>query len=364
MVFAPASAAYRDKDPDAKSVVIVDDSATMRSILRVVIDDDPKLNVIGEADSALQAREVIKETNPDVVTLDIEMPGMSGLEFLEKLMRLRPTPVVMISSATRANSEATITALSLGAVDCILKPTTLIDPSVRKDMTRRIVAAANSSVQQLAPVVAAPKPVLAMPEGPLPLILVGSSTGGVVALERMLMDLPADGPPVVIVQHMPGNFLESFSSHLNNKLPQSVALAREDEVLDVGHVRLAPAEGRHTSVYRRGTQWRCRFTPKSGEELHCPSVDTLFASAVSEAEDVIAVILTGLGRDGAEAMLRLHQAGTFTLGQDEASSVVYGMPKAAWELGAIDRQMPIATIGSGVTEAVAAYRKRMARKTR
>lgn len=353
-VTAPRSAAGQYAK---KRVVIVDDSLTMRGWLRVVLQDDPRLEVVGEADCAIAARQVIKETNPDVVTLDIEMPGMSGLEFLEKLMRLRPLPVVMISAATKTNSEATITALSLGAVDCILKPTSLADDDMRSGIIRRVFSAACSSVQVVQPNAPVLQPRTPARKGPQPLILIGASTGGVAALERLLLDLPLDSPPIVIVQHMPANFLVSFSRHLNQKLPHSVSLAREDEVLGSSQIRLAPAMGQHTTVTRKLGAWRCSVTPEQQGELHCPSVDALFASAVDVASDVIAVMLTGLGRDGAEAMQRLHTAGARTLGQDETTSVVYGMPRAAWELGAIDVQLPLPKLGAAVMQAVADHGK-------
>ena len=341
-----------------KKVVIVDDSRTIRSWLRFVLEQDVRLVVVGEADSATTAREVIKQTKPDVITLDIEMPGMSGLAFLEKLMLLHPLPVVMISSTTQSNSEATITALSLGAVDCILKPTSAADEGACRDITRRVFSAACSTVQisRRSPVIP-PSPISRKGKS-MPIILIGASTGGVAALECVLADLPANGPPVVIVQHMPGAFLVSFSQKLNRQLPQDVALAREDELLGYGHIRLAPGLGRHTGVNRSSDGWRCKFTDPAEKELHCPSVDALFLSAVPFSRDVVAVILTGLGRDGADGMLKLHQSGALTLGQDADSSVVYGMPRAAWEAGAVREQLPLSQIGAATNRAVDAHAKR------
>ena len=335
-----------------KRIVVIDDSVTIRKWLRMVLESDPRLHVVGEAASAQAARAVIRETNPDAVTLDIEMPGMDGLAFLERLMSLRPLPVVMISGATQANSQATVTALSLGAVDCLLKPTTLPDQKTCRDITRRVFSAACSNVQiaqRPAGAVRAAAPKL---NGPLPIVLVGASTGGVAALEVFLSSLPVDGPPVVAVQHMPGPFLVSFSQMLSRRLPQDVALARDGERVGRGQVRLAPAQGQHTTVHHDGAGWRCVLQETAGQPLHCPSVDVLFSSAVSAAQQVIAVILTGLGRDGASGMAALHAAGAITLGQDKASCVVYGMPRAAWKAGAVNRQVPLARLGSAVTEAV------------
>ena len=335
-----------------KKVVIVDDSATIRSQPRIVLETDRRLRVVGEAETAQAAREVIRQTNPDVITLDIEMPGMNGLRFLEKLMTLRPTPVVMISGATRANSEATITALSLGAVDCLLKPETLADASTYREITRRVFSAACSTVQvqsdRRRPVAAAVTKTSKRP----PIILVGASTGGVAALEVFLGDLPANGPPVVIVQHMPGTFLISFTKKLNRQLPQEVALARRDEPLGSGQIRLAPCLGQHTTISRIGGSWQCTFVDEPHDALHCPSVDALFGSAVSYADQVIGVILTGLGRDGAQGLLRLRQNGAYTLGQDAASSVVYGMPRAAFEMGAVCGQLPLNRLGAATSSAL------------
>jgi len=341
-----------------KKVVIVDDSRTIRGWLRIVLEQDSRLEVVGEADSAATAREVIKQTDPDVITLDIEMPGMNGLAFLEKLMLLHPMPVVMISSTTQSNSEATITALSLGAVDCILKPTSAADEGACRDISRRVFSAACSTVQVLRKAPAIPPSPLSQKAKSMPIVLIGASTGGVAALECVLADLPANGPPVVIVQHMPGAFLVSFSQKLNRQLPQDVALAREDELLGYGQIRLAPGLGRHTGVNKSSGRWRCRFSTPSEGDLHCPSVDALFQSAVPFSRDVVAVILTGLGRDGADGMLNLKQSGALTLGQDADSSVVYGMPRAAWEAGAVREQLPLSQIGAATNRAVEEHAKR------
>lgn len=338
-----------------KKVVIVDDSRSIRGWLRVILAQDPRLEVVGEADSAKTAREVIKRTEPDVITLDIEMPGMSGLVFLEKLMKLRPMPVVMISGATKSNSEATITALSLGAVDCILKPTSAADEVTCRDITRRVFSAACSKVQKVRKHAPSPLQRINTPARKTPIVLIGASTGGVGALETVLADLPEDGPPVVIVQHMPGAFLVSFTQMLNRELHQDVAIAKKLETLTYGQVRLAPAVGMETGVKRDSGNWHCYFSSPASNALHCPSVDTLFRSAYPYGDDVIAVLLTGLGRDGASAMLQLRGAGAQTICQDQATSVVYGMPKAAWELGAAMSKLPLQDIGSAIARAVEAH---------
>lgn len=337
-----------------KKVVIVDDSRTLRSWLRVVLEQDTRLEVVGEAESAAAAREVIKRTNPDVITLDIEMPGMNGLAFLEKLMTLFPKPVVMISGATKSNSEATITALSLGAVDCILKPAMSADEDACKAISKRVFTAACSTVQAMRkPPPSAVRAMSKSTSSALPLVIIGASTGGVGALERVLVDLHVDGPPVVIVQHMPGTFLVSFAQLLNRNLEQDVAIARENETLGRGQIRLAPSMGSHTHIMRAGGAWRCTFVKDVDKSLHCPSVDELFHSAKNYSKDIIAVILTGLGRDGADGMDALYRAGAMTLGQDEATSVVYGMPRAAWEKGAVQQQLGLDQIGDALNRSVA-----------
>ncbi len=336
-----------------KRVVIVDDSSTLRAWLRVVLEKDNRLEVVGEADCAANARQVIKLTNPDVITLDIEMPGMSGLDFLQKLMTLFPKPVVMISGATESNSIATVTALSLGAVDCILKPSQGVTPQEGKSIARRVFSAACGKVQTLQrPPTSVSRNKSNLPDGPLPLIVIGASTGGVAALERVLADLHVDGPPVVIVQHMPGNFLASFAQQLDRNLEQDVGVARSHEPLSRGQIRLAPGMAYHTLVRRSGGDWSCDFAQDVEDSLHCPSVDALFFSAEPFGKDTIGVILTGLGRDGSKGLLALREAGAHTIGQDEETSVVYGMPRAAFEGGAVCEQLALPKIGHAINRAV------------
>lgn len=343
--------------PSPKRVVIVDDSRSMRSWLSLILGRDPRLIVVGQAENAETARAVIRRTNPDVVTLDIDMPGMSGLDFLERIMRLRPLPVVMISGVTRRNSRVTVEALALGAVDCILKPRTAADLDKADAISARVYAAANSQVFALqATVPPAHGPACALADQhDLPLILIGASTGGVAALDQVLGDLHANGPPVVVVQHMPAMFLESFSGHLDQSLAQDVALVRMGEKLRPGQIRLACAHDRQTEITRAGRDWSCRAAPREADALHCPSVDSLYHSAVPHAGDVIAVLLTGLGSDGARGMLALRQAGAHTIGQNADTCVIYGMPRVAHELGAVIRQLPVQDIGAAINKAVQAH---------
>lgn len=345
-----------------KRVVIVDDSRAIRAWLRAVLQRDKRLIVVGEAQDAVEARQVIRETKPDVVTLDIQMPGMDGLEFLERLMRLHPLPVVMVSSETRFGSDATIRALISGAVDCVLKPTSGTDAKASRDMARRIYSAACCTVQ---PSLQMRNPMIG-PSSPangtlLPIILIGASTGGVAALEVVLRDLPTNGPPVVVVQHMPATFLISFVKLLNRKLEQNVSLALDGGVLQPGQIVFAPEQGFHTEIARRNNNWITQLRSNGEAAAHCPSVDRLFSSVVPFGRDVIGVILTGLGRDGAEGLQQLHSAGAQTIGQDEASCVVFGMPKAAWKLGAVDQQLTLNEIGLAINYAVQKHQRRVDR---
>lgn len=342
-----------------KKVLIVDDSRSIRAWLRTVLAADSRLEIAGEAGSAVEARDFLQAHHADVLTLDIEMPGMSGLEFLSRLMRARPMPVVMLSCLTSNGSDAAIQALSTGAIDCVLKPTNGYDPKMSRDICDRLFQAACTRIFPLnASKPAAPTP--APPATPRTsasatfrhrsIFLVGASTGGVSALETLLPQLDPNGPPVVIVQHMPGNFLESFSERLGRQLEQNVKLAEEGVLLRSGDVVLAPGIARNTEVVRRSDGWYCTFSDEHSNSLHCPSVDNLFHSGTAHAKSVAAAILTGLGKDGADGMLKLAQAGAVTFGQDEQTSVVYGMPRAAFALGAVHHQLPIDRLGEVMRE--------------
>ncbi|WP_299783204.1 chemotaxis-specific protein-glutamate methyltransferase CheB [uncultured Roseobacter sp.] len=342
-----------------KKVLIVDDSRVMRSWLRAVLSADRRLNVVGEACNAIEARDYLKAHAADVLTLDIEMPGMSGLDFLTRLMRARPMPVVMMSSLTAAGSDAAIQALSRGAIDCMVKPSSAYGEELTQDICERVYHAACTRPSQLQMRLksnagsAAPEEAVATPASfgvrePCrrgAIILLGASTGGVAALETVLPMLHPDGPPVVVVQHMPGNFLCSFSERLNRQLRQNVYLAREGHALHRGDIVLAPGNGKHTELLRKGGRWFFQFVPNDPPALHCPAVDVLFSSAVPEAKNVSAALLTGLGRDGAEGLLKLSQAGAKTFGQNQDTCVVYGMPRAAKALGAVQEEVSLERIG-------------------
>lgn len=327
-------------DAARKRVVIVDDSATMRAILNRMLRDDGRFDIVGEAADADQARSIIKTTNPDVITLDIEMPKMNGLEFLRRLMRLRPLPVVMLSTLTSRRSAEAVQAFSLGAVDCIWKPSKLEELNSRR-LCDCVFNAATAKVGDWA---FSPEPKGNSSEEAVAkvdsdqILLLGASTGGVAALETLLSGLPKEPPPVVIAQHMPDHFLRSFATRLDGLLPQDVAMAVDDEWLSHGMIRLAPSGGIQTGVEFDGKGWRTRHREPEGYESFSPSVDHLFYSAVDAGKKVVAGILTGIGDDGAQALRNLRDAGARTFGQDEASCVVYGMPKAAVAAGGVETQ--------------------------
>jgi len=329
--------------------VVVDDSATMRSLISAALRRDPEIEVVGQAGDPLEARQVIKDLNPDVVTLDIEMPNMNGLEFLERIMRLRPMPVVMVSTLTQAGADATLRALELGAVDCVAKPTSVAGAADGlSDLAVRVKAAARATVR---PRVDAPKPVVrAGYAASGEVVAIGSSTGGVEALLTVLANFPANCPPTVITQHMPATFTKSFAARLDRITDAHVEEAYDDAPIEPGRIYLAPGGDRHLEVYRSGGL-RCRL--RSGDTIsgHRPSVDALFSSvAATVAGSAVGVILTGMGRDGAAGLKAMRDAGAKTLGQDESTCVVYGMPRVAFEYGAVSRQLPIGEIGPSILQ--------------
>lgn len=336
------------------SVLVVDDSPTMRGLISAVLRRDPEIEVVGAAGDPLEAREAIKRLNPDVITLDVEMPNMNGIEFLEKIMRLRPTPVIMISTLTQAGADTTIEALALGAVDCVGKPGPGVSTAdAFRGLNEKVKAAARS---RLRPLGEGARPQAAgasdfRPNGSV--VAIGSSTGGVEALLTVIPALPANGPPTVITQHMPGTFTKSFAKRLNASSAATVTEAEDGDVLEPGKVFLAPGGDRHLIVERSsGGTLRCRLRPGEPVNGHSPSVDVLFDSiATAVGKKAVGAILTGMGRDGAKGLLAMRQAGGRTLGQDEASCVVYGMPRAAFEIGAVERQYPLSRMGAQILAA-------------
>ena len=335
-------------------VLIVDDSPTMRGLIRAVLRSDPDIEVVGEAADAMEARTAIKQLNPDVVTLDVEMPNMNGIEFLEKIMKLRPMPVIMVSTLTQRGAEATLAALEIGAFDCIGKPLPG-DPRPFAELIETVKAAARSqrhlpdlaSAAQSAVAAAA----YAAPSDYQParkIIALGASTGGVEALIAVLTKFPANCPPTVITQHMPATFTKSFAERLNRLCAPQVKEAEDGDRLEIGRIYLAPGGDRHMEI-SNATAPRCMLIEGAPVNGHRPSVDVMFRSVAKLAgRKAVGVILTGMGRDGAAGLLEMKKAGASTIGQNEKSCVVYGMPRVAHEIGAVDHQFPLGQIGEEI----------------
>ncbi len=340
-------------------VLIVDDSATMRSLIAAVLRRDPEIEVVGQAGDPLEAREAIKTLNPDVLTLDVEMPNMNGLSFLEKIMRLRPMPVIMVSTLTQRGAEISLAALELGAFDCVGKPMAgQTTEQAFGELAAKIKAAARARVRAGADRQNAHQAREDFrSDGRI--VAIGSSTGGVEALLNVLAAFPANCPPTVITQHMPGSFTSSFAERLNRSCAARVAEASDGAPLEIGQIYLAPGGTHHLTV--AGTsQLRCRLVADDPVNGHRPSVDVLFHSVVKAAGPAaLGVILTGMGRDGAQGLLAMRKAGASTIGQNEASSVVYGMPKAAHEIGAVEKQYPLERIGAEIINRCSLAREAM-----
>jgi two-component system, chemotaxis family, protein-glutamate methylesterase/glutaminase len=332
-------------------VLIVDDSATIRRILAAVLSADPEIEVVGEAPEPAVARQMIKDLNPDVITLDVEMPNMNGLEFLEKIMRLRPMPVVMVSTLTQRGAEVTLEALELGAVEYFAKPTENVAALLNgggNELVEKVKTAARARIRarQTRP----ESKVSAEPFDPGDAVVaIGSSTGGVEALIEVLSHFPHNCPPTVITQHMPPHFTTSFAQRLDRLCKPHVTEARDGDALLPGTVHLAPGGEFHLEVTGMKTL-RCRLTAGAPVSGHRPSVDMLFNSVAATARRRgIGALLTGMGRDGAQGLGAMRTAGAATIGQDEATSVVYGMPRAAFETGAVEKQLPLEKIGPEIS---------------
>ena len=338
-------------------VVVVEDSPTMRAIIMARLSEEPDIRVVATAANAQEGRELIRQFDPDVVTLDIEMPGMNGLDFLDKIMALRPTPVIIISGATQAGAATTAEALARGAVSCYAKAQ---DGSAFRDnrLSDMIREAAQVRFQRPAvaaaprPVPAAPAPtsnITAMPRraGPPALVAIGSSTGGVEALHAVLSAFPADCPPTVIVQHVNARFAPSIAQSLDQACPPRVLIAEPDMPLRQGHVYMAPGDDRHMTVSGSPGSFHARLRPGPLMSGHQPSVDALFLSVAEKVGAAAAgILLTGMGSDGAQGLLAMHRAGALTIAQDEATCTVFGMPRAAIALGAAGIIAPLTSIPS------------------
>jgi two-component system chemotaxis response regulator CheB len=340
-------------------VLIVDDSALVRALLTRILGSDATLQVVGTAPDAFIAREKIKTLNPDVLTLDIEMPRMDGLQFLRNLMRLRPMPVVMCSAVTERGADVTLAALELGAIDFVTKPKIDVAHSIEAyaaELIGKVKLAASAKV-------AAPYPRLPGPNQPGPahdgrrelqfrsnarIVAIGASTGGTEAIRRLLQRLPPDAPGMVITQHLPTGFSAPFAARLDASTLLRVREAEDGALILPGQVHIAPAD-QHLLVARDGSRYRCCLRRDAPVNHHRPSVDVLFESMAQHVgRNGIGVILTGMGSDGARGLRRMRDCGALTIAQDESSSVVWGMPGAAVALGAVQRVLPIEQIAAGL----------------
>jgi len=335
-------------------VLIVDDSKLIRDVLTAILNEQPDIEVVGAAADAFQARDLIKQLNPDVITLDVEMPKMNGLEFLDKLMRAKPTPVVMISTATERGSEVTFRALELGAVDFVTKPKLaeqtpddygdIIAEKVRAAKTARLKGPRRSDGDFSAEATMPPVMKRPVPKGVKTadrLIAVGASTGGTEAIREFLVGMPDDCPGIVIVQHMPENFTKMFAERLNGLCRINVKEAEHNDPILPGHAYIAPG-GKHLWVKRDDGQLLCKLSTEAPMNLHRPSVDFLFRSCAKFlGADAVGVIMTGMGRDGADGMVSMKEKGSWNIAQDEATSVIFGMPREAIEANAVHEVAPL-----------------------
>ena len=360
-------------------VLIVDDSRMIRDVLTDILKEQPDIEVVGAAADAFEARDKIKELDPDVLTLDVEMPKMNGLEFLDRLMRAKPMPVVMISSATERGSEVTFRALELGAVDFVTKPKlgeqtpddygAQIAEKIRAARSARLKAPRRAdpndtatfdaaTLQGIAPPPVAKRPVPRGVKTSDRIIAVGASTGGTEAIREFLVGMPQDCPGIVIVQHMPENFTKMFAERLNGLCQINVKEAEHNDPIMPGHAYIAPG-GKHLWVKRDEGQLLCKLSTEPPMNLHRPSVDFLFLSCAKFlGADAIGVIMTGMGKDGAQGMLRMKEKGSHNIAQDEATSVIFGMPREAIELDAVHEVVPLGKLRE---KALAATRKEAAR---
>ena len=335
-------------------VLIVDDSRMIRDVLTDIIGHQPDMEVVGAAADAFQARDMIKELDPDVITLDVEMPKMNGLEFLDKLMRAKPMPVVMISAATERGSEVTFRALELGAVDFVTKPKLneqapedygdVIAEKIRAAKSARLKAPRRANPEDTVTNMQAVVPKRPVPRGVKTserLIAVGASTGGTEAIREFLIGMPQDCPGIVIVQHMPENFTRMFAERLNGLCSINVKEAEHNDPIMPGCAYIAPG-GKHLWVKRDEGQLLCKLSTEPPMNLHRPSVDFLFLSCAKfVGADAIGVIMTGMGKDGAQGMVKMKAAGCYNIAQDEATSVIFGMPREAIELDAVHEVAPL-----------------------
>jgi two-component system, chemotaxis family, protein-glutamate methylesterase/glutaminase len=352
-------------------VLVVDDSALVRKLLSVMLDRAPGIEVVGTANDPYAARDKIKRLNPDVITLDIEMPRMDGLTFLENLMRLRPMPVVMVSSLTQRGADVTLRSLELGAVDFVAKPRIDIAGTLQDyedELVAKVRAAAGVRVvPRFAPKTRRPADDRHSTSAVLPalktqamlrtserVVAVGASTGGTEAIRQLLSEMPADAPAMVISQHIPAAFSKAFAERMNRCSAMAVCEAQDRQQILPGHVYIAPGD-RHLLVERDGARYLCRLSDGPHVNRHRPSVDVMFRSVAQHVgPNAVGVLLTGMGDDGARGLKEMTERGAGTIAQDEASSVVWGMPGTAVRMGAATHVLPLQDIAEQVLSLAAA----------
>lgn len=339
-------------------VLIIDDSALIRALLREMINSDRRFSVVAEAKDPYEARELIKAHDPDVLTLDVEMPRMNGITFLSNLMRLRPMPVVMISTLTQEGAPATLEALELGAVDFLPKPQTGGDTALelyRELILEKLYWASKANVIVDVRPKAAPSEMNSLLHNRHLkagfICAIGASTGGTEAIKHVLEALPENSPPIVITQHIPAAFSGSFARRLDNLCQIKVYEAEHNQIIEPGNAYLAPGHS-HLRVFKTPKGYVCRLDQADPVNRHRPSVEVLFDSVAQQVgKNSLGVMLTGMGADGADALLRLRTAGAATLAQDEATSVVWGMPGAAVARGAVEKILPLDKIARAIIQA-------------
>lgn len=349
---------------DKIKVLTVDDSGLMQKLLKSALSHCPDIEIVGQAMDSAEARNMIKQLNPDIITLDVEMPGMNGLEFLERLMNARPMPVIMFSSHTAEGTEITLKALELGAVDFLQKPRVGLDKSLEyleAELVPKILSFGKSkprtlrdamvSLQKSGNSLEDRQQKISHSSMKYDMIAIGSSTGGVTAIREVLESLPNNLPPIVITQHMPEGYTARFAERLNRDCAMTVVEASNHQELKAGHAYIAPGT-HHLKIVKRNGKYMTELSDGAIVSGHRPSVDVMFQSIAAAAGNnhVVAVILTGMGRDGATGMLELKQLGCPTIGQNKETCVVYGMPRVAYEIGAVDIELPLDGISSGLLD--------------
>ncbi|TGK87384.1 chemotaxis response regulator protein-glutamate methylesterase [Leptospira noumeaensis] len=339
------------------TVIVVDDQRSVRSMIKRWIESDPNWEVIGEAANPFEARDLIVEKQPEVMTLDVHMPGMDGIVFLKKLLPQHPMPVIMFSSSTTEGASITLEALEAGAFDYVTKPIGTPESltEAKEDLLSKLKESLNFNKSNIN---GSLKTQLSFPNKEKrktnfkrKFILIGSSTGGTTALRKLLDDVDETFPPILIAQHMPENFTALFAQRLNAELKVQVKEAKDKEILQPGHVYIAPGNY-HLGIQKIGSEYYTRITQTDKKNGHRPSVDVLFESAAEKeiAGSSIGIILTGMGNDGAKGLLQLKEQGCLTIGQNRETCVVYGMPKVAYELGAVTYQVPLDEIVDKIKE--------------